>query len=223
MYGPIRTKKRSIIHSILALTLMALYAAPAQASLLRFDFSGQVQAAFPDNGTDLAMDFGGQFIIDTSVADQADEANIGNYWNAVIGGSMVLGDTQWTFADGLFADVYIRNDFGQFNDLFAVIVDMVSEDGDEMTAFIQLGDESQSVFDSDAIPTMLALADFDTFVLDNDESTGGFFFVVGSGAQLQGGIESVSLTAVPLPASGLLLGSSLLMGWIARRRGSAVV
>lgn len=208
-------------HSLIfaaAASIVVLWATPsAEASLLRFGFSGQIQATIQDDGSTPTTSYAGHFIIDTSTADSDADPNAGRYFNAVTDGTLVIGDDTYEYSSPLFRDVFVFNDADTVNDLFFALLDMVDADGNTVTAAIQLGDASQAALDSDAIPDTLALNEFDPFVIGNANSTGGFFIFEPAARSVQGTVESISLTAVPLPGAGLLFGSALMI-WGALRR-----
>ena len=198
--------------------LLLIAASPvANASLMKFDFSGTIVAPFPDDGSPAGGEFSGYFILDPLVPDVRPEAGNAFYDHSVVDANVVVNGEWYSFAAGSGDNVYVLNDAEVFHDLFAILVDFENLAGTSMTLSLQFGDSSETVFDSDAFPTFFDLSLFDEFQVDNANGTGAFF--IYGGGDVQGSIDFARLTAVPVPAALWLMagGLGMFLGFARKR------
>lgn len=213
---------RSLLVSVIIAAVLAC--SPADAGLLRLDFSGQVVSNFFDDGTVYNDPFSGYFLFDTSVPDVRPEPNNARYADAIIAGGMSLNGVDYTFTPSFGAGVIVVNDSDVFGDIFATLALFESEDGDVIDFGIQLADMTASLFDSDAFPTAFSLGDFGGYVPDDYNSTLTYFFGLDSGFDVLGTLNSAELyaiTEVPEPGTLLIIATGLILLAAHRKRATS--
>lgn len=197
--------------------LLIVVSPVADASLVKFDFSGTIVAPFPDDGSPAGGELSGYFILDSEVPDIRPQAGDAHYDHSVVDANVVVNGELFSFAPGPFDDVFVRNDAEVFHDLFAIVAGFENLAGASMILSLQFGDSSETALDSDAFPNVFDLSLFDEFQVDNANGSGAFF-IYGEG-DVQGSIDFARLTAVPVPAALWLMigGLGMLLGFAKKR------
>ncbi len=199
--------------------LLLIVASPvADASLVKFEFSGTIVAPFPDDGSPAGGEFSGYFILDPLVPDIRPEADNAHYDHSVVDANVVVNGEWFSFAAGLGDNVYVLNDSEVVHDIFAILADFENLAGASMFLALQFGDSSETVFDSDAFPNVFDLSLFDELQVDNANGSGAFF-IYRDAQDVQGSIDFARLTAVPVPAALWLMagGLGMLLGFARKR------
>jgi len=198
----------------LSAALLLGLAAPAEASILTFSWTGtvtQVDAPLASGAT-IGDPGSGSFQIESTTPDSAASADFGDYpgpQNMTI----TLGDITATSALGTIGGLSV------FDFTFdGIELDTGPWSGAPIGSFalqfaaLNMEDADATTFSSDAIPTSLTLADFEIRLFRIGFRDGEAF------AQVQGVVESITIT-VPEPSSRALLVSGALALLMRRARG----
>ncbi|MFK8017998.1 MAG: hypothetical protein AB8G17_21435 [Gammaproteobacteria bacterium] len=205
---------------VLAVITASFLCAPiANATLVELNFGGSFIGDFLDGDEFPAIDFSGQFILDSSVPDSDADDDRGRYLQSVVSGSMIINGTVYSYQGGV-GSTFTFDDVSGFDDFFAMDMDLISAEGEDIIFGFQLRDSSRSVFSNGDFPLAWELDNFDPYLFD-ELGLNSFAGVVFSDVFWQGGFDYATLSVVvPLPpAFGLMLAG--LAGLVSVKRVSA--
>lgn len=172
------------------------FVSSAMAGSYRLDFYG--------TATNSNESFSGYVIMDYSTPNDSNEPGRGSYENAVTAFEINFGGSAYTLDQNDINGVSVSNDSQFFgHDAFSIslyVVGPQESSGSELF-FLQLIDPSMTAFDGVALPTSLALEDFDV--------AQSSIVLTAISTQFSHQLEFVSLTQVPLPGALVLLLSGL--------------
>ena len=186
----------------------------AHASLLELNFAGESFSG--------GVAISGSFLLDPSVPDLRPQPDDALYDDAIVSGEVIWDGLAYSvFTGGVFSSVFVLNDSGSFNDLFAVTATLMDPGGDLFTMFLQFGDSTRTVFSDDSFPVSFDLSQFDVAMPGNFNSTGIFISPPGGGTAFSGGMTFGQLRPLAMPSpSTLWLALGAFVAWQASRRRS---
>jgi hypothetical protein len=195
----------------------ACLTAPAHADLIEYSFSGTIHSitGTPDGlWTEVGLGETWQVraVVDTDTPDTAASANTGRW--ALESYDLMIGDASLGMPDSDLVTQLLSSSHSLFveGDLFDL------ENFTAQRATVQLSDFTASAFVDDSLPTSIEFGAFNSATFSLRLITGFFTGSEIDPWDIDGSIDTVTVTMIPAPAALVLFGVAGLRG---RRRRSA--
>lgn len=213
----------AVVVSFLSLHLSA---SASRANLIEFTFNGSVTSvqglnlaplAHPLQSAAAGDSFSLTYVFESFTADTNGTANTGSYV-AIQSASVSVGLNLFEYDSFINRVIHVGNDSGGTLDFHQSNLSGSDASGNRLRTFLGLTDQTANVFISDALPSTLDLSDFNLQVgsleLPFDSVTAG----ERTTPTIRFQVDSVTVSAVPLPGAVVLALIGLpMVAWLRRR------